>query len=488
MQKKKKLIIPLITPFVRKKDNELEIRDFQSIEHNFLYKKDEYYIDSRAFFRLKNITEQYSDAVAIAMTTGEGNIMDFNKWKDLVELSSNVFDNEKIIVGILFKTKKLIVRAIEYLHSFYYDDIEENDGINRCFVKCPDDIDFIPFFDEILKKYSGKEYKNNKIHFYLYLDYKKNLKVKNDEVIQIVKNYSNIIVGIKDSRKVLNPNSPNHINQLKRKLNEINCSHIEVYQGWEDEYPSSFKECDGGVFPLANIEPELIRRYIDGKHHIYNQKPDIIIKKIFDRLGASEKWISQIKQAFNLRKEKYAYNEKDFSEAFDLYFKFYSEEVVNNFHVQNFNVNSPLTSMCKTFFSDLLTLQTMYFRSNDISSKGEPQFLFLPIIIIIKDISGQRAFRFSLNYAPNKGEFKPIISLPDTIEKVSQEIFESNYFIESKIFLEHYFEKFIYGENFEPIQDFDIENSAKENNITDKLKSCQKEEEESNRIKHIHVY
>lgn len=417
----KQLIIPIVTPLVKRKNTEFVIEQLEKYEHQ------DYYVCSRTLNHLKNFIGENYDFVVPCMSTGEGDYLDYELWKSITHLTINLFKNKKgeskCIPCIL--NLDFVERAFSYL--------EHRGDIKNVFLPFTKDT-----LEELTNGVTSSLIKNCSFDISLYVRpyLKQNERLTNEQIINFLKKNKGKIELIKDSR---NENSKELTDELILKLKEEKLD-IKVFQGWESLYKETNDDCSGGVFPLANLEPQLIYDFVRYKENYADSK---IIDSLCKKFNDPQNWIAVIKKEFNSKPTRFNYDSLEFTAAIRKFFEFYSEENLENFHVKEFDVNNPLRSMCRTLLSDMLSFQTTYFRNNKLNNelnKETPEFLFLPLVIAIKDLETNRGFVFEMKRR-RRIKTKDIVwkeidkDLGDAISKISATLFHSIYYIEEKLFL-----------------------------------------------------
>lgn len=109
----KQLIIPIVTPLRKTRDNQF-VTEMPSKEEIYLHR--DFYICSQTLNDLRNSIGENYDFVVPAMSAGEGDHLDFELWKSITALTIDIFKNEKgkiksipcILKIMLFKVQRML--------------------------------------------------------------------------------------------------------------------------------------------------------------------------------------------------------------------------------------------------------------------------------------------------------------------------------------------------------------------------------------------
>lgn len=165
--------------------------------------------------------------------------------------------------------------------------------------------------------------------------------------------------------------------------------------------------------------------------------------------------------------------------AWDLFFKLYSQEPVNNIYVRSFDDKNLLKSMIKTFMSDLLIYQSIYI--SIVGTKETDFDIFLPVKFSIvgrnerSDISYEPVTCISDNHQDKMAKLKKWLAnfdeypLPDLIDEIQKEILTNNFLFRESGFYTQSSDYLSYNENF-IYREFKANDKTKNLDRTDVLK------------------
>ena len=472
MEERKKLWIPIITPLKR-----LGLHEGQLEKTELCGRKgsDTHFICTETLINLLKSISPYCDAILPGWTTGEGSYLKPGLWRNLVECcylygSQMPGQAVDIIPGILFKNKNEVKDAIRWIikkmaweNQVVGFGILAQSLIGKNSLLSVDELkEIVEIEKERYETEDSKPYQKPFIHLYL----ERGVALNNKDIIEYLNNAPQYFASIKDAR-FNELNLEIKIKDLAKKVKGLNLENpIHVFQGWENMFPRTSEDVKGGVFALGNIEPRIMRNYLDGNHldECRDGKPiaDYIVSSLYHKFASGYKWITKIKREFYSRPFSFDYNSLDFNKAFDKMFRFYAEEPVKNIHVEKFDPLNPLSSIIRTFFSDLLSLQLNYFRYNDLDGKKsgyrverlKSELLFLPVEISVTDHSNEHEVKHAHFYNPtseNKKDLEHVIKqfVTEPDEKSANHLFFNNYEVEKAIF--HSQKPSDYHPNFNPL-------------------------------------
>ena len=134
------------------------------------------------------------------------------------------------------------------------------------------------------------------------------------------------------------------------------------------------------------------------------------------------------------------------------FFRFiYAREPVDNKHVKAFDSSLPLSSMLKTFFSDLISVQDFIIDKFSDKDGYEKELFFLPFEIMIKDDIKNRYAYFNTNFELN-GKSVSLDGMKENFNNIMDDILKAGYW-SSRIYKNNLLDNFHYGNESQVIID-----------------------------------